>query len=261
MTGPQPPTKRRWLAYSLRSLLILITVVAVWLGIKTTQARRQKAAVAAIEASGGMVRYNFQEPPPGGRPPGEQPAVDPPGPKWLRDLIGDEFFQDVVEVSWAHNAEITTDDLRWLADFPMLDKLNLNNTNVDDAGLEQIAERTSLTHVLLENCKTMTDRGLAHVGKLPNLESLRLMNTRCSDEGVRQHVPHLLRLKYLDVSGIPVSNETAQEFRHLKSLTMLHLSRVGQRATHDLSEAVELLKKELPGSRINYWPPQEAGGE
>ena len=56
-------------------------------------------------------------------------------------------------------------------------------------------------------------------------------------------------------TAIPITNETVKEFRHLRRLHMLHLSRVGQRTPHDLGEAVQLLKKELPRCQVNYGPP------
>ena len=48
--GPATSTylpRRRWLRFSLRSLLILITILCVWLGVKVNQARRQKEAFTA----------------------------------------------------------------------------------------------------------------------------------------------------------------------------------------------------------------------
>jgi hypothetical protein len=46
MTGSQPP--RRWLSYSLRSLLLVFTLLAIVLGRWTNSAREQRNAVATI---------------------------------------------------------------------------------------------------------------------------------------------------------------------------------------------------------------------
>ena len=45
--------KRGWLRFSLRTLLILTALVAVWLGVQVNKAQKQRAAVAAIKAAGG----------------------------------------------------------------------------------------------------------------------------------------------------------------------------------------------------------------
>jgi len=255
MTAPDTdaskrPAKRRWFAYSLRTLMIVTAVAALWLGIKTNQVRRQRVAVAAIKASGGRVIYDFQR-----QGAGQKQDEKPPAPKWLRDLIGDDYFQSVVAVDWDHEQKLKADDLRWLRDLPKLDDLNLNYTNVDDEGLAHLRELTSLKHLCLEQCVNVTDHGLSHLDKLKNLEELALLSTSCSDEAIRKYVPQFERLKYLDVAGIPITRDTAMEFLRLKDLKMLHLSRVGQRTPHDLSDVVKLLKNELPGCEINYWKP------
>jgi len=50
--------KSRWFRFSLRTLLLLIAALCVWLGIQVNAARRQKDAVAAILNTGGAVHYD-----------------------------------------------------------------------------------------------------------------------------------------------------------------------------------------------------------
>ena len=47
--GPSP-TRRRWLQFSLRGLLIVVTLVAVWLGWNVHVVRQRKAALAEIRS-------------------------------------------------------------------------------------------------------------------------------------------------------------------------------------------------------------------
>ncbi len=80
------PTPR--FQFSLRALLVALTLVGVWLGIAVAPAQRQRRAVKAIEAVGGSVEYDWQRTEGGSDP-------FPNGPTWLRRLIGDDYFQSV----------------------------------------------------------------------------------------------------------------------------------------------------------------------
>src|SRR5262245_10359599 len=95
---------KKWFRFSLRTMLVLITALCIWLGFQVNAARRQREAVAAILKVGGSVKYDFQMvlnptiPSPLNVSYKSLKDASPPGPAWLRHLIGDEYFQDVVEV-------------------------------------------------------------------------------------------------------------------------------------------------------------------
>ncbi len=55
-----PPPKKRWLRFSLRTMLMLMTILCVWLGFKVHRAERQKAAIAWVESVGGAVSYDYE---------------------------------------------------------------------------------------------------------------------------------------------------------------------------------------------------------
>src|SRR5688500_17503999 len=78
---------------SLRVALILIAVLCVWLGKISIDARRQKEAVEWVKKNGGIVKYDWEP-----RNLQRIVHVTRPGPKWLRELVGDHFFQSVEEV-------------------------------------------------------------------------------------------------------------------------------------------------------------------
>lgn len=83
----------RWFQYSLRSSLILLTALAVWLGVVVNRAREQREVVKAIEATGGFVLYDWQFDAP-------SPSGQPSGPVWLQRFIGKEFFQEIETVAF-----------------------------------------------------------------------------------------------------------------------------------------------------------------
>jgi hypothetical protein len=106
---------RRFLQFSLRTFLILLTVGCIWLGWKVERARRQREAVKAIEAIGGVVQYDWQGDIgswavwySGGNYESRFVPADKVlrVPAWLRQSLGDDFFQRVNAVIFrSHQAE------------------------------------------------------------------------------------------------------------------------------------------------------------
>src|SRR5262245_8259132 len=100
---------KRWLRFSLRTMLVLITALCIWLGFQVNAARRQREAVTAILNAGGIVAYDYQVVSRRQRTslaPGISSWQDysfdsgraTPGPKWLRQYIGDDYFRTAVGV-------------------------------------------------------------------------------------------------------------------------------------------------------------------
>jgi hypothetical protein len=128
----------RYLTFSLRTLFVVTTALAVWLGIVVNRAREQREAVKAIEAAGGSVYYNYnsEELMPRWR---YHVVVERPGPAWLRRLIGDDYFQDVWQVDFGSPSGLTHLELsKAIPHLQRLRKLNrirvFASTNVEYQG-------------------------------------------------------------------------------------------------------------------------------
>src|SRR6478752_1724301 len=106
--------KRRWFRFSLRTLLLIITALCVWLGMQVNAARRQKEVVDAIVKAGGRVGYDYEVTPSfilstsatqrrllahSMAPKYDiNPNATPSSPAWLRDRIGADYFHNVISV-------------------------------------------------------------------------------------------------------------------------------------------------------------------
>jgi len=76
---------RRWLRFSIRTLLVAVTIFCVWLGWQVSIVRERKALVPLVRQTGGAA-WAFDEP-------WMQPAD---GPGSFRKLIGDRAWLHIV---------------------------------------------------------------------------------------------------------------------------------------------------------------------
>ncbi|MCM2375082.1 hypothetical protein, partial [Aporhodopirellula aestuarii] len=96
--------------FSIRSLLILVTFVAIYVGYRTNAARQQRRDVAVVRDAGGVIYYDWMLQPvydAQGNVPYIKILEDPDvmdAPKWMREFLGDEYFQRVSKVHLPANA-------------------------------------------------------------------------------------------------------------------------------------------------------------
>lgn len=156
----KPP--RRWVQFSLRSLLALTALFALWLGVwlkpRWDQAETQRRVVNSIVECGGAAFYIYQE----GRsqspyvvcPDCRDPIVSTP----VRHMLGHDFFDTVYAVN-LENAAVSDEWLASLQDLASLQEMTLKGTQITDAGLVHLAELPGLTKVDLTGTK-VTDLGV-----------------------------------------------------------------------------------------------------
>ncbi len=129
---------RRHLTFSLRTSFVVLTALAVWLGVVVNRAREQREAVKAIEELGGIVTYDWQlRILVVGRP---QVLGRPGGPAWLRGIIGNDFFQTVESVTFPYMPDSTQADI--LRTIPHLQRLGgLKNIWVTGSNSQDTADK------------------------------------------------------------------------------------------------------------------------
>src|SRR5262249_2001048 len=127
MSNAPSKLRRRWLRYSLRTLLVAVTILCVWLGLKVNSARRQREAVATLTRSGADVSFDYQT------ANNATPDASPPGPAWLRNLIGDDYFTTANFVSFERRT-IHREDLLQLGRLLGLKALVLIDTRIVNDG-------------------------------------------------------------------------------------------------------------------------------
>ena len=94
--------------------------------------------------------------------------------------------------------------------------LQMANPEVNDQSLEKLKGMKLLRELDL-NGSQVTDAGLVILKELPELATLRLARTKITDKGFRETLLAKESLMQLDLRGTPVSRETIQDWREAKS--------------------------------------------
>jgi hypothetical protein len=276
-----PVKRRRWFRFSLRVLLIVVTVLCVWLGIQVNAARRQKNALEAILKAGSTVGFDYQvTPPPTGFPVGDiDTQIEAPHtvPVWLRQIFGEDFFRTVVmcnldskAISLADFTEIANlpnlkavglrdviilsedggvnraiqdSDLTVLHQLGQLEVLGINRSVADGSGLAKLANPSGLKLLFFDG-NPISDVGAEEIGKLLSLEYLSLIEARVKDNQLK-HFRTLMRLKYLSLRSTVISDAGLVYLKTLRNLATLDLAR-----TQVTSSGIRELQKALPNCKI-----------
>jgi hypothetical protein len=172
---------------------------------RATQVSNNKAAIQALKQVGGKVNgWGRQE---------EATSIS------LRRA--DEQTR-MFEGQQVGNRDIVDDDLKVVALFPNLERLQIASLEITDAGLRQVPEQPSLTSLSVE-CPLVTDEGLALIGSMSRLEYLDLSGTAVSKLAPLQ-LGQKLHLTDLKLCGTSVTDSTSQSLATAKSVTALDLS-------------------------------------
>ena len=231
-TGQTAKPRRRWLQFSLRTLLIVVTVLSVplgWVGWRLGQVRREQATITWIEEMGGRVYY--------------QSNYKPDDRSWWEEST-DKWFGERVRLvgfhySYSHRyfRYRQVSDLSPLVELKNLTYLDLGNTQV--SGLSLLAELKNLKSITLNNTPVSD---LLPLAELKSLEMLTLIDMQVSDLSL---LAKLKNLERLNLSNTPVSD--LSPLVELKSLKEIYLEN-----TQVSDEQVQELRQALPNCEIRH---------
>jgi hypothetical protein len=208
---PRVQPMRSWIQFSLRTILVLVTVLCVSLGAWIVPAERQRRVTATIDGLGGRVEYA---------------AFDGSSreaflQRLLRRWVPRHYFDEVRAADFS-SCELSDSGLvsiKWLRG---LQRLNLGDTHITDAGLAHVGGLTSLRHLNLVGTR-VSDDGLSHLQDLNQLQELVLIGTQVSDAGL-SHLHDLTNLREIHLDNTEITDAGLRHLHHLTSLRELHLS-------------------------------------
>ena len=224
--------------FSLLTLLIMIAVCAVWLGRVSNHAVKIRRAVNRLSAAGCDIGYDFEYD--GLR---RIPNPEPPAPKFLTTWIGNEYFVDVVVLSFQSNRSTKNSDLIHAKELSSVRRLDLDYTEIDDISI--VSHLKQLLWLDLEETKVSSD-DIQHIKDLRNLTILVLTRNEIGDNGV-EYLKDLQNLNELRLNETDVSDACIPFLLKLKKLRKLEL-----RDTSVSAEGVETLRTGLPNCSIEW---------
>jgi hypothetical protein len=256
---------KRPFQFSLRSLLLLMLVVAMAFSLLAKEiknAEEQRLAFDAIKGFGDLA-YDWQSGPDGRRIRDAQP----PAPKWLCDLFGVNFFGEITAASIRPGVIASEAGMETLERLSRVEHLDLVGGRITDAGLRHVQACARLKTLRLLGVQA-TDRGMEYVSGLKNLETLFLVGSHVTDRGFERFsgLLHLKRLYLLEnrltsgclatVSQLPCLEELyigglafddsavsrLVYLRRLKVLMLLH--------TKVTDDGLNEIKRALPGCKV-----------
>ncbi len=181
----------------------------------------------------GLVRYDYQS---------DDPFVEndpPPGPAWMRNLIGLDYFATVVEVE-IHVNVADDETASTLGDLPHLRSLSLSGTGITDSVMSRLQSLTQLQELEVAY-SSVTDAGWEPLKHFPHLTKLRLSGDNITDSTLF-HIKDLTDLTYLGLFYPQITDSGLQHLQRLAHLERLEIDR----ARAVTAAGVEELSRVLP---------------
>jgi hypothetical protein len=228
---------RRWLQFSLRGLLAALTITAIALGACVRSVARQKQAMSVIREAGGMVIYDWMETALRTMSSAAQPAE----PKWLRKLLGEDYFHRPVWIQFWGSAKSD----RWVDavnDLPSVKYLLLAQGDVTDEILSRISRLPKLEELHLSG-SAITDRGFRQLHKFPRLRWLTADGTQISDRAVNEL--NGMKLEWLVLRETLASDACVPSLIAMTNLQMLDL-----RSTQVTEAGAARIRRALPNCEV-----------
>ncbi len=224
MTEQSHRPRRRWFRFSVRSLLLLVVLIAIPLSWKVNRARNQRVAVAELQKLNARIIYDYEIVAINGSQ--TYRNLPPPGPKRLTDLLGIEYFVEVIEVG-SDSPQVTDETIALIAQaLPELTFISFTSApEVTDSGLIHLAEMHKLEGVCLFS-KGITGVGLVHLTGLKRLKSLDVSGW--ATDAALEHISKLTRLERLQLcEAVDITDTGLADIAKLTNLRSLEIGSGG----------------------------------
>ena len=239
----------RWFQFSVRTLLLVMLAVSLSTVWWANRAKRQKNAVASILKMGGSVDYDYEYDAAGNY----RANTEPPGPAWLRDFLGIDYFSRVIGVS-VEGDSFADAELKSLESLPDLRKLLVGGPRVTDAGLVHLKHLRRLEELQVGG-PGVTDAGLTNLQSLRELRTLEFSCCSITDGGMQYLMP-LTNLRTLKSYRL---SDCAKIIAALEQPTTMDFFQVPLSDVCEYLSAIQLVKISIEDAGLEDMPVTFSG--
>lgn len=167
----------------------------------------------------------------------------------LSVLLGESF--ETIDEQYAEFLQVEDQDLPFRNPPAAIQRLYLGRTKLTDRELAQLAHLDQLEWLDLSQTR-VGDAGVERLGQLPKLRRLDLANTLVTDASL-EAIAALPQLEELNLSGNAVGDDGVAQLASAKKLKVLLLggTRVTDRSLHVLRELDALRQVDIRGTRVS----------
>lgn len=169
-----PAPKRRWFRFSLRTLFVALTAIAIllgWVAWRLERARQDQRVLADLDPAAGISFRGYDMP--------------MSSPEWLKTMWVMEHFYSVDRLEIRPLPHTPDDALKHLARLPRLVKLKIESDAITDDGLRHLSSIKGL-RVLGVASPQITDEGLLILGQMKQLKELAVESHRLTAGGIER---------------------------------------------------------------------------
>ncbi len=248
----------RLLRFSMKSFLIAVAFLCLLMGYKVYQANKLRRAIDTTHTlSETAITYHHEV---GTAVSPEKITtslglmeVEPPGPSWLRNYLGDEYFVDPYKV-WIRDSDDV--QLKIVVDgMPNLRVVNIWNTDVTNRGFRELQRLQELEELQVADSKILSDTAIAHLAGVTTLRKVEIL--RCPNitgQALQYLTSSKQQLSYLHLSGPGFTDaniESLALFPNLETLNLIHCP-VSENAIANLVALKKLRRLELSNTDVAY---------
>ena len=205
----RPKSRRRWLQFSMRTLMLITTLWCVMLGVWSIYVKPYRDQARAWDEVRNLQGEVKTEPAEGGK-----------FHSWLvRVMVGDKRFAIVTEVD-LRGKKVSSESFQILSGLPYVQRLYLDHTPMSDSDAALLREMGHLKELSLKYTK-ISDAGMKSLRGLPSLNVLYLTGTKVSDAAVTD-LSKLKQLQQLFVRWTQISARGVQQLKQALPLCKIH---------------------------------------